>query len=147
MFIVAQVVRAPADITAAAAVSTKWVPCMGARCVVFEWIATNANALQNGATPAEATNVDPLAAGGGAWSGTPGNIANPVPNVATFALNGTQGGLRCTILPAGSHPFLVNRAIRMNVLGHATLTVTAVSCIAYVIYDDDSVASIGGVAV
>jgi hypothetical protein len=145
MLIVAYPCRVAADIAQAAAASSLWVPCFGARAVIFEWKATNATALQNGGTPVEASNADPLVTAGSAWSGTPGNLANPTPNVATFALNGAQGGLRCTVTPSNSMPFIANRAIRMNVLGSAASgTTTGVSCIAYVVYDGEMAPTIVG---
>lgn len=141
-------VRDAADLVAAATATTKWVPSFGARAVIFEWRATNANAPQNAGTPQEATNIEPLAAGGASWSGTPGNITSPLPAVATFALNGA-GGLRSMVIAAGGMPFLANRAIRMSILGNATLTITGLSCTAYVIYDGDTdgLLPVGAIAV
>jgi hypothetical protein len=140
----------PQTLNAAVTLSSRWVPVLGARMVTFWWKSTNANGFQNAAQPAEGSNMDPGVAGGGGWQANAANITPPTPAIGGFEAD-LFNGYKSTVAPLCSatlyQPVFTVRWIRMNVLGHATLNITGVQCVAMVYYDDLSLAPVGAVAV
>lgn len=128
------VAGAAADLAALGTRTTQWIPCRGARAVMFHWRATNVNAPTVAATPMEGSNLDPLVTAGAGNGTTPGSFGAMLPTTV-HPLN-VGGGVVHTMVGVGA--FLNSRAVRMSVGGHATLIVTGLECVsATVIYDGD----------
>lgn len=128
------VAGAAADLAALGTRTTQWVPCRGARAVMFHWRATNGNAPTVAATPMDGSNLDPLVAGGTGNGTTPGSFGAMLPTTV-HPLN-VGGGVVHTVVGVGA--FINSRAVRMAIGGHATLIVAGLECVsATVIYDGD----------
>jgi hypothetical protein len=129
------VAGAVADLAATVTRTTQWIPCRGARAVMFHWRATNGNAPVVAPTPMEGSNLDPLVTGGTGNGTTPGSFGTMLPTTV-HPLN-VGGGVVHTVVGVGA--FLNSRAVRMSITGHATLNITALECVsATVIYDGDT---------
>jgi hypothetical protein len=127
-------VRAAADLAAAGTAQTLWVPCRGARCVVFTWKATNGNAPQNQGV--EGNNLIPLVTGG---VGLSANNARLLTSSVSSVLN-QLGGIRQVVVPIAAEGLqhIVVEGLRATLLGHATLTIAGLECEATVYYDSEA---------
>ena len=127
-------VRAAADLALAGTAQTKWVPCRGARCVVFHWQATNGNAPQSEAV--EGNNLVPLVTGG---NGLSANNSRLLSSSVSSTLN-LLGGIRQVVVPiaADGLPIITAEGVRATMLGHATLIITDLKCEATVYYDSEA---------
>lgn len=119
-----------------AAGKSLWVPCRGAKMVIFRCSATDAGTLL--ASGVETFNGDAAAVPAGGWSNS-GGIATFVAGLSTAnAMNSAAGPLICAAVPASALPFLGCNFIRMTYT--PTTSVAGFRVVAEVYFDDDSAA-------
>lgn len=133
-------VRDAADLAIAGTAQTKWVPAKGAVQVVFRWRST-ASAAPVSET-VEWQNGTPVVTGGNGGSAGSGNLAS---TTASVQLN-VVGGLKTVVTPLSGR-YIGVEAVRGVIVGHATIALTLLECMAEVWYDDPGLAPVAGQAI
>jgi len=137
-------VLAAVTVAAAGVQPTSWIPARGAFMVVFQWQGTNGNAPAS--ETVEWNNIQPQPTGGAGGSAGSGALQSSTTSVVLNAL----GGIRqvVTQVATGTIPVrcIAHEYIRGVLTGHATLSITGVTCVAEVWYEDNAAAPVGGAA-